>query len=225
MVAVKLVRGAYRSSEPSLQIQPNKLATDAAYDACVSLLVRQIALEQQSDDRLTPHDSGVAAESRVGGTALMLATHNRSSVSSSSLGDMRLAHTQLLVIANRFFIGSAGVERALVQRTDHYNYRAQVWKLAEQMESLGLPHAHPRIHIAQILGMADDMTLTLGLKGFNALKLVPYGRFEQVMPWLLRRLDENSDALGAASEERPLLRAELARRILVAFGRTTHTCH
>ena len=44
---------------------------------------------------------------------------------------------------------------------------------------------------SQILGMADDLTLTLGLQGFNALKLVPYGELQQVLPWLLRRLDEN----------------------------------
>ena len=43
----------------------------------------------------------------------------------------------------------------------------------------------------QILGMADDLTLTLGLQGFNSLKLVPYGELQQVLPWLLRRLDEN----------------------------------
>ena len=45
--------------------------------------------------------------------------------------------------------------------------------------------------LTQILGMADDLTLTLGLLGFNALKLVPYGELQQVLPWLLRRLDEN----------------------------------
>ena len=39
--------------------------------------------------------------------------------------------------------------------------------------------------------MADDLTLTRGLQGVNALKLVPYGGLQQVLPWLLRRLDEN----------------------------------
>ena len=66
--------------------------------------------------------------------------------------------------------------------------------------------------------MADDLTLTLGLQGFNALKLVPYGELQQVLPWLLRRLDENQDALGASAAERPLLRQEVRRRALGAFG-------
>lgn len=81
------------------------------------------------------------------------------------------------------------------------------------MEHLGLARNHPYIHVAQILGMADDVTFTLGLEGFNVLKLVPYGEIDDVMPWLLRRLDENHDILGAATEERPLLRSELRRRI------------
>lgn len=66
--------------------------------------------------------------------------------------------------------------------------------------------------------MADDLTLTLGLQGFNALKLVPYGELQQVLPWLLRRLDENQDALGASAAERPLLRKEVRRRALRAVG-------
>ena len=66
--------------------------------------------------------------------------------------------------------------------------------------------------------MADDLTLTLGLQGFNALKLVPYGELQQVLPWLLRRLDENQDALGASAVERPLLRKEVHRRALRAVG-------
>mmetsp|Transcript_21370 Transcript_21370/g.56284 ORF Transcript_21370/g.56284 Transcript_21370/m.56284 type:complete len:89 (+) Transcript_21370:128-394(+) len=84
------------------------------------------------------------------------------------------------------------------------------------MEALGVARDHPRVHIAQILGMADDLTLTLGLAGYNALKLVPYGAFHEVMPWLLRRLEENQDALGAAAEERPLLRGEVRRRFAAA---------
>ena len=60
--------------------------------------------------------------------------------------------------------------------------------------------------------MADDATYGLGAAGYNALKLVPYGAFDELLPWLLRRLEENSSILGAAAEERPLLRRELRRR-------------
>ena len=38
----------------------------------------------------------------------------------------------------------------------------------------------------KILGMCDSISLLLGARGYNALKLVPYGDFEEVLPWLLR---------------------------------------
>ncbi|EOD18874.1 proline dehydrogenase [Emiliania huxleyi CCMP1516] len=84
----------------------------------------------------------------------------------------------------------------------------------DTLDALKLPRSDPCVHLAQIQGMADDLTLTLGLMGYNALKLMPYGHFDEVLPWLLRRLEENQDALGAAGEERPLLRHEMRRRLL-----------
>jgi hypothetical protein len=65
---------------------------------------------------------------------------------------------------------------------------------------------------------ADHLTLTLGIDGFNAHKLVPFGKIDEVLPWMVRRLEENHDALGAAADERPLLRAELRRRVHEAIG-------
>ena len=95
--------------------------------------------------------------------------------------------------------------------------RASVDTFTSRMLANGIAEDHPRIHFAQILGMADGLTLGLGLEGFNAHKLVPYGKLTDVLPWLLRRLDENHDALGAAAYERPLLRAEWRRRAGACF--------
>ena len=92
--------------------------------------------------------------------------------------------------------------------------RRSLQKLGERMAELGLARDDPAVHAAQILGMADDATYGLGAAGYNALKLVPYGAFDELLPWLLRRLEENSSILGAAAEERPLLRRELRRRVL-----------
>ena len=77
---------------------------------------------------------------------------------------------------------------------------------------------------AAILGMADDLTLALGARSFNALKLLPYGKLEEVLPWLLRRLEESQDALGASADERPLLRREVHRRALQAAAEPA-TCN
>ena len=95
--------------------------------------------------------------------------------------------------------------------------RASVDTFTSRMLAEGVAANHPRIHFAQILGMADGLTLGLGQAGFNAHKLVPYGKLSDVLPWLLRRLDENHDALGAAAYERPLLRAEWRRRAGACF--------
>lgn len=94
--------------------------------------------------------------------------------------------------------------------------RASLLKATATMDRLGLARDHHGVHFAQILGMVDNLTNALGLAGYNASKLVVFGRVEEVLPWLLRRLAENRDAFGAQSLELPVLRAELRRRLLGA---------
>ena len=112
-------------------------------------------------------------------------------------------------------------------RRSSLSRRSSIGSAIEELSALSVAGAllartgrpeHSAVDFAQILGMADDLTFSLGLDGFNAHKLVPYGAFEELLPWLLRRLEENHDALGAAAEERPLLRRELARRVAGAVG-------
>ena len=90
---------------------------------------------------------------------------------------------------------------------------ASVDRAIKAMRVLGLPPALASVHFAQILGMADHLTCALGLSGHNACKLVPYGDFDDVLPWLLRRLEENQDVLGAGQSSRPLIAAEIRRRM------------
>ncbi|KAK3264151.1 hypothetical protein CYMTET_27087 [Cymbomonas tetramitiformis] len=59
------------------------------------------------------------------------------------------------------------------------------------MAQHALPSDDPYVHHAQIMGMCDNITFGLALSGHNALKLVTFGKFEEVLPWLLRRLQEN----------------------------------
>ena len=81
------------------------------------------------------------------------------------------------------------------------------------MRALGLPNNHPNVHIAQILGICDHVACALGASGYNALKLVLFGEFGEIFPWLLRRLEENSDVMGAALLESALVTRELRRRL------------
>ena len=81
------------------------------------------------------------------------------------------------------------------------------------MAALGLPPAAP-VAFGQLLGMADHLTFGLGAAGFGAYKYVPFGSVEEVLPYLIRRAQENSDVLAGSARESALVRRELRRRLL-----------
>lgn len=69
------------------------------------------------------------------------------------------------------------------------------------------------VYFGQLLGMSDNITFNLGNSGFKAYKYVPYGKVNEVMPYLIRRAQENSDALSGAKMELELVSKEIRRRI------------
>jgi len=75
--------------------------------------------------------------------------------------------------------------------------RESIIKATELMKEKNLLPNDPRIHFAQIMGLCDNLGHGLGNEGYNAHKLVLFGDFSEVFPWLLRRLDENQDVMGA----------------------------
>lgn len=70
-----------------------------------------------------------------------------------------------------------------------------------------------RIYFGQLLGMADHLTYSLGNAGYRAYKYVPFGKVHEVMPYLIRRAQENSDMLGGVGTELRMLREEILRRL------------
>jgi proline dehydrogenase len=60
--------------------------------------------------------------------------------------------------------------------------------------------------------MGDNLTFNLAAAGYNALKLIPYGPVKDVIPYLLRRAEENSSVGGQMSRELLLLKKEMKRR-------------
>jgi len=70
----------------------------------------------------------------------------------------------------------------------------------------------PRLWFAQLLGMSDHISFNLAKAGFNVAKYVPYGKIKEVMPYLIRRANENTSAAGQAPRELTLIRKELKRR-------------
>ena len=69
-----------------------------------------------------------------------------------------------------------------------------------------------RIYFAQLLGMSDHISYNLSYNGFNVAKYVPYGPIKEVMPYLLRRADENTSVAGQTGRELSLIIKEKERR-------------
>ena len=69
------------------------------------------------------------------------------------------------------------------------------------------------VHFAQLLGMADKLTFTLAHTGFSTFKYVPYGPVSEVMPYLIRRAQENSSIMPGVAKERASIAAEIRCRL------------
>ncbi|KAG6396163.1 hypothetical protein SASPL_142305 [Salvia splendens] len=69
------------------------------------------------------------------------------------------------------------------------------------------------LYFAQLYGMADALSFGLNKAGFRVSKYLPYGPVDQIIPYLLRRADENRGILSASSFDRSLMRNELIRRL------------
>jgi proline dehydrogenase len=80
------------------------------------------------------------------------------------------------------------------------------------MEQKGLPLNHPHLHFSQLYGMSDNITYNLAQSGCNVSKYVPFGPIKDVIPYLMRRAEENTSVGGQTSRELNLLKKELKRR-------------
>ena len=94
--------------------------------------------------------------------------------------------------------------------------KESIQKAVQLMNELHLEPNGECVHFAQLYGMKDNLTFTLGKHGYNANKYLPYGEIQQVIPYLVRRAQENGDVLGNAKTEVDLLLEELKKRYLLA---------
>jgi len=82
----------------------------------------------------------------------------------------------------------------------------------ENMLQLNLEVNHPHVWFSQLYGMCDHISFNLAAQGYNVVKYVPYGPVKTVVPYLLRRADENSSIDGQAKLEIENLQKEIKRR-------------
>lgn len=84
--------------------------------------------------------------------------------------------------------------------------------MAVLIERKGLPKDHAHLNFSQLYGMSDHLTFNLADAGFNVAKYVPYGPVKEVVPYLIRRAQENTAVTGDMSREYQLIQAEIKRR-------------
>ena len=72
-----------------------------------------------------------------------------------------------------------------------------------------------RIYFAQLLGMSDHISYNLAEQDYNVAKYVPYGPIYEVIPYLIRRAEENTSVSGQTGRELSLIKKELKNRNLV----------
>ena len=84
--------------------------------------------------------------------------------------------------------------------------------LVDEMSRRGIEKTHPHIYFAQLFGMSDHISFNLSKSGYPVAKYVPYGPVEEVMPYLIRRAEENTSVAGQTGRELTLIQREIKRR-------------
>lgn len=85
-------------------------------------------------------------------------------------------------------------------------------KCAQLMQAKNLPNHHPHIHFSQLYGMSDHISFNMASEGYKVSKYLPFGPLQDVIPYLMRRAQENSSVNGQTNRELLLIRQEIARR-------------
>ncbi|MFK7933576.1 MAG: proline dehydrogenase family protein [Saprospiraceae bacterium] len=86
---------------------------------------------------------------------------------------------------------------------------------AQLITDKGIDRNHPHLNFCQLYGMSDHITFNLSKAGYNVAKYVPYGTVREVVPYLIRRAQENSSVTGDMTREHKLVLTEMKRRGLI----------
>jgi proline dehydrogenase len=84
--------------------------------------------------------------------------------------------------------------------------------LCQLMLDAGIPSNDKRVWFAQLFGMSDHISFNLSNAGYNVAKYVPYGPIREVIPYLIRRAEENTSVKGQTGRELSLIQEEIRRR-------------
>lgn len=82
------------------------------------------------------------------------------------------------------------------------------------MTELNIEKSDNNVWFGQLYGMSDHISFNLAVQGYNVAKYLPFGPVKDVMPYLIRRAEENTSVAGQTNRELELIRAERKRRKL-----------
>lgn len=85
---------------------------------------------------------------------------------------------------------------------------------AKYMDEHGIVHNTAKVYFSQLYGMSDNISFNLADAGYNVAKYLPYGPVKDVIPYLMRRAQENTSVAGQTGRELSLINKELKRRKL-----------
>jgi proline dehydrogenase len=80
------------------------------------------------------------------------------------------------------------------------------------LQERGYALNHPHVHFSQLYGMSDNITFNLAAAGCSVSKYLPFGPIKDVIPYLMRRAQENTSVGGQTGRELALIKKELKRR-------------
>ena len=86
------------------------------------------------------------------------------------------------------------------------------YRLMEWLAEAGIDNSDPRVWFGQLYGMSDHISFNLAKQGYNVAKYLPFGPVKDVMPYLIRRAEENTSVAGQTTRELSLLKKERKRR-------------
>lgn len=104
------------------------------------------------------------------------------------------------------------IDRISIFNGTHNEFSSQY--LVDLMTEHNLKPNDNRCWFSQLYGMSDHISMNTAKAGYNVCKYLPYGPVKHVMPYLLRRAEENTSAQGQSGRELSFLSTEMKRRRL-----------
>lgn len=92
-----------------------------------------------------------------------------------------------------------------------HNEKSSMW-VVEAMQEKNISPDNSHVYFSQLLGMSDHISYNLAAAGYNVSKYVPYGPVGDVLPYLIRRAQENTSVKGQTGRELGLILKERERR-------------